>query len=129
MTKKDKMSIDELDFDDISEKDLTKASESSTSTRSSIKKKKKPNRKTKQIEETLLSIPLSDDPIKFVSKTISECSGKEFVNWSNSVAYPLKPDYSFYDIEKNRISAFMRITLFHKKRFAISNPKSTETIH
>ena len=127
MTKKDDMSLD-LDFNDISEKDLTKPSkEGQVKTRQ--RKPTKPIKRIKEIQDTLLSIPISNNPLRIISKSISECSGKEFVEWSNSVAYPLKPDYNFYSIEENRVTAFLRVAMFHKKSFILSNPKNSETIH
>jgi hypothetical protein len=77
----------------------------------------------------MLVIPSQESSSKFISKSISECSATEFINWANHVAYPLNRNNQYYESERNRINQFLRIVAFHRKNFVIANPKAAETLH
>ena len=108
----------DLDFDDI------------TSSKINITSKgEKKSTKQNKISNIPLSIPVDGNSTKFISKTISECSAKEFISWSSRVAYPLNSTIDFYAKEKNRVRQFIEILAFHKKNFIIANPNTYKTHH
>ena len=108
----------DLDFDDIT-----------SSTRTVKKDKKKKIKKQNKISDIPLSIPVDGHSLKFISKTISECTPKEFVNWSNRVAYPITIPTEHFIEEKNRVGWFLEILNFHKRNFIVSNPNTYNTHH
>jgi len=123
MSKKDKPELD-LDFNELGE--VEKVLNKKSLNQKNPVKKAAPKSK---LADIVLSIPSKQDASKFLSKTIEDCSGLEFVNWAKNVAYPLDKEHTHYDDETNRHSAFLRILSFHRKTFIIANPNSIKTLH
>jgi hypothetical protein len=122
MSKKDKPDLN-LDFDELGsvEKVVNKIPRSQKATKKAAPKSK--------LADIVLSIPIKEDPLKFTSKTIENCSGVDFIRWAKNVAYSLDKNQEHYDDETNRSSAFLRILSFHRKTFILANPDSVKTLH
>ncbi len=93
------------------------------------KKTSSPPTKKDKFAEIVLSIPAKGEQSKFISKTMGECSGLEFVTWAKNVAYPLEENKEHYDNLPNRRAAFMKIITFHRKNFILANPDAIKTLH
>ena len=91
--------------------------------------KKRPRKKKLPLGDVVLSIPIDGESSKFITKTIMECSAKEFVRWAAGVAYPLKRETEFYDVDRNRINEFKKIVSFHRASFIAANPDALKTLH
>ena len=99
----------------------------------STPKKKKSKQKKNESKDSVLNIPLSIPLIgssgSFISKTISQCSAKEFSSWSQQIAYPLKSEIAFYNNAQNRLDHFMKALSYHRRNFIVANPNTYKTIH
>jgi len=125
MSKKDKADLD-LDFSEIG---TVEGSLEEAESRKRVIKKKPSAVKKDKFAEIVLSIPAKGEQSKFVSKTMGECSGLEFVTWAKNVAYPLEESKEHYDELPNRRAAFMKIITFHRKNFILANPDAIKTLH
>jgi hypothetical protein len=122
MPKKDKTEFD-LDFGELGS--VQKTVKKTLRSKSSIKKAP-PKSKYADI---VLSISLKENTGKYISRTIGNCSGLDFIKWAKGVAHSLDHDQNHYEIETNRVTAFLRILSFHKRTFQLANPKCVETHH
>ena len=120
MKKKVNSDLD-LDFNDIVNSKKEKI----------IKKSKKETNRKSSISSIPLSIPISGNSNQFISKTIAQCSAKEFVRWSNKVAYPIGAisDLESFSSVKNRVTHFLEVLNHHRRKFLITNPDSYRTFH
>ena len=120
MSKKDKLNLD-LDFEELGavNKVTTKPSKE-------LPVAKRPSKS--KLAGIVLSIP-SKNTSQFLSKTIENCDGRDFVKWAKNVAYTLEKEDSYYDSISNRESAFIRILHFHRRTFGLANPNAAKTLH
>ena len=124
MSKKDKPNLD-LDFSDIGDPEPTTTKQAPKPI-----KKRPPNQKIDdRFGSIVLSIPFKEKQDRFISKTIRECSGSEFIKWANNVAYPLEQSREYYDNMANRKREFVKILTFHRKTFILANPDAIRTLH
>jgi len=93
------------------------------------KKQPKKNKEKDLILNIPLSIPITGSSNTFISKTISQCSAKEFSYWSQKIAYPIKSQINFYTNPQNRLNHFLKALSYHKRNFIVANPNTYKTVH
>ena len=102
----------DLDLDNISKKKIVKRSDSKN-----------------KIANTPLSIPVDGRPNKFITKTVAECTAKEFEEWANIIGFPLQLDLTSYEIERNRITHLINAISYHKENYYHNNKEALRTLH
>jgi len=121
------MPKDELDLDlDLSELGTSRNVIASSS---EPRPKSKAQRDKEEFEAICLFIPSTERQHVFISKTIKECSGAEFIRWADGVCFSLDRDKDYYDNKQNRSEEFRNIIKYHHYVFIRTNPNATKVLH